>query len=57
MDLTGAWTLSGTTVTFDMESDTFLRDVDFTAGENTLTGEFTDTDTGETVRLVMAKSD
>jgi hypothetical protein len=56
-DLTGAWTLSGTTVTFDMESDTFLRDVEFTAGENTLTGEFTDTDTGETVRLVMAKSD
>jgi hypothetical protein len=56
-DLTGTWTLSGNTVTFNQTSDTFIRDVEFTAGENTLTGEFTDDDTGETVRLVLTKSD
>ena len=54
-DLTGTWTLTGNTVTFDQEGDTFLRDVDFTAAENTLTGEFTAE--GETARLVLAKSD
>jgi hypothetical protein len=54
-DLTGTWTLSGTTVTFNQTADTFIRDVEFTAGENTLTGEFADQ--GETVRLVLTKSD
>ena len=54
-DLTGTWTLSGTTVTFTQTSDTFIRDAEFTAGENTLTGEYSNE--GETVRLVLAKSD
>jgi hypothetical protein len=54
-DLTGTWTLSGSTVTFDIGSDTFLQDVEFTAGENTLTGEFSEA--GETARLVLTKSD
>jgi hypothetical protein len=54
-DLTGTWTLSGNTVTFNQTSDTFIRDAEFTAGENTLTGEYTDED--GTVRLVLTKSD
>jgi hypothetical protein len=54
-DLAGTWTLSGNTVTFNQTSDTFIRDAEFTAGENTLTGEYTDED--GTVRLVLAKSD
>jgi hypothetical protein len=54
-DLTGAWTLSGNTVTFEQEGDNFFSDLEFTAAENTLTGEFTDA--GETARLVLAKSD
>ena len=53
-DLDGTWTLSGETVTFDMESDTFVRDVAFTATRNRLTGEGA---FGEaTVRLVLAQS-
>jgi hypothetical protein len=54
-DLAGTWTLTGNTVTFNQTSDTFIRDAEFTAGENTLTGEYTAE--GETVRLVLAKSD
>jgi hypothetical protein len=54
-DLTGTWTLTGSTVTFDQEGDTFIRDVEFTATRDQLTGEGTFED--ETVRLVLAKSD
>jgi hypothetical protein len=38
-DLTGTWTLTGQTVTFSQTADTFIRDVEFVAGRNTLTGE------------------
>ena len=31
-DLTGTWTLSGSTVTFDQAADTFFPDVEFAAG-------------------------
>ena len=54
-DLTGTWGLSGNTVTFDHEDDTFIRDVEFTATRDQLTVD--DTFGDETVRLVLAKSD
>ena len=54
-DLTGTWALDGSTVTFDQEGDTFLRDVEFTATRNRLTAD--GTFGNETVRLVLAKSD
>jgi hypothetical protein len=40
-DLTGTWTLSGDTVMFVQTAATFIRDADFIAGRNTLTGEGT----------------
>jgi hypothetical protein len=52
-DLTGTWTLSNSIVTFNHDADTFIRDVEFTASQNHLTGEFASSD--ETVRLVLAK--
>jgi hypothetical protein len=52
-DLTGTWSLDGTTVTFNQTADTFIRDAQFTAGENRLTGE--GTFSGQTIRLVMTK--
>jgi hypothetical protein len=55
-DLTGTWTLNGNTVTFDQSGDTFIRDAEFTAGRNTLIGEYTSSE-GETVRLVLTKSE
>ena len=53
-DLTGTWTLADAIVTFDHESDTFIRDVQFTATEDRLTSE------GlfgpQTLRLVLRKN-
>lgn len=53
-DLTGTWTLADDIVTFDHESDTFIRDVQFTPTEGRLTSE------GifgpETLRLVLRKN-
>jgi hypothetical protein len=40
-DLTGTWTLAGTTVTFSPSASTLINDVDFAVGPNTLTGEGT----------------
>jgi hypothetical protein len=54
-DLTGTWSLSGSTVTFDHEDDTFIRDLEFTATRDQLTVD--DTFGDETVRLVLTKSD
>jgi hypothetical protein len=53
-DLTGTWTLSGHSVTFNQSANTFIRDAVFTAGPNTLTtaGTFGDT----TLRLVLTKT-
>ena len=54
-DLSGTWTLTGSTVTFSQDSDTFIRDVEFTASENRLTGEGA---FGEaTIRLVLGRTD
>jgi hypothetical protein len=54
IDLTGTWTLSGRSVTFNQSANTFIRDAVFTAGPNTLTtaGTFGDT----TLRLVLTKT-
>jgi hypothetical protein len=54
-DLAGTWTLAGSTVTFSQTADTFIRDVEFTAGPNSLTGE--GTFEGQTFRLVLTKFD
>lgn len=52
-DLTGTWTLEGSTVTFNQTADTFIRDAQFTASRDRLTGE--GTFDGQTVRLVLTK--
>ena len=54
-DLTGTWTLSGSTVTFNQTADTFIRDAEFTAGLNRLTG--VGSFGGQTIELVLTKSD
>ena len=53
-DLTGTWTLSGNTVTFNQTADTFIRDVDFTAAQNSLDAE--GTFDGTTVHLTLSKT-
>lgn len=54
VDLAGTWTLTDNTVTFDQpNSDTFIRDMPFTAEANRLRGEET---FGEfTIRVVLTK--
>jgi hypothetical protein len=52
-DLAGAWALSGTTVTFDQDADTFMRDTPFTAAPGRLRGE--ETSGTEAVVLVLTK--
>jgi hypothetical protein len=54
-DLTGTWTLNGSIVTFNQTADTFIRDVEFTAGQNRLTAEGTFED--QTIRVVLRKTD
>jgi hypothetical protein len=53
-DLTGTWTLSGSTVTFSQSADTFIRDVEFTASQNSLESE--GTFDGVTLNLALAKT-
>ena len=53
-DLTGTWTLSGSTVTFSQTADTFIRDVEFTASQNSLESE--GTFEGTTLHLALAKT-
>lgn len=53
-DLTGTWTLTGNTVTFNQTADTFIRDAQFTAALNSLDGSGTFNDA--TVRLVLGKT-
>lgn len=55
VDLAGTWTLTGDTVTFSQTGDSFIRDVDFVASENRLTGEGTFDDTD--LLLVLTKDD
>lgn len=52
--LAGTWSLSGSIVTFSQAGDTFIPDVQFTAGENVLTGEGTFEE--DTVRLQLRKT-
>jgi hypothetical protein len=54
VDLAGTWALSGSTVTFQQAGDTFIRDVEFTAGPNELNGE--GMFSGAIIRLVLAKT-
>lgn len=55
LDLTGSWTLDGAIVRFDMpEADTFIRDIAFTAGANTLSAE--QNSGGTRIQLVLTKS-
>ena len=53
-DLTGTWTLSESTVTFSQTADTFIRDVEFTAAQNSLESE--GTFEGTTLNLALAKT-
>lgn len=39
VDLVGTWALSGATVTLNQTGDTFIRDSEFAAARNRLTGE------------------
>ena len=52
-DLTGTWTLTGSTVAFAQIADTFVRDMPFTAAENRLQGEATFA--GTLVRVTLTK--
>lgn len=52
-DMSGTWTLTGSTVSFDQTADTFVRDMTFTAEENRLRGE--DTFAGTILRVVLSK--
>ncbi len=54
-DLTGTWSLAGSTVTFNQTADTFIRDAEFTATRNRLTGEGTFGDV--TILLVLTRTD
>ena len=54
-DLSGTWTLTDSTVTFSQDADTFIRDVEFTASENRLTGE--GAFGGATIRLVLGRTE
>ena len=54
VDLTGTWTLSGSTVTFNQGADSFLSGATFTATQNRLTSE--GVFQGSTIRLVLGKS-
>jgi hypothetical protein len=54
LDLQGTWELNGTVVTFDLpDVDTFVRDVPFTVGTNTLTGDRTSN--GTRLQVVLTK--
>lgn len=54
-ELTGTWSLSGSTVTFSQSADTFIRDAQFTAGRDRLTAE--GTFGGQTIRVVLTKTE
>ena len=54
LDLEGTWQLNVTVVTFDMPNvDTFVRDVPFTVGSNTLSGDRTFNQTR--IQVVLTK--
>lgn len=53
-DLTGTWTLSGTTVSFSQSADTFLRDLVFTVSGTKLVGD--GVFSGTTLHIVLTRS-
>jgi hypothetical protein len=53
-DLTGTWSLSGSTVTFSQTAATVIRDAEFTATGGLLTGE--GTFNNSTIQLVLGKT-
>ena len=52
-DLTGTWSLTDSTVTFDQSAATFIPEINFIASANRLTGE--GSFSGGTLRLVLTK--
>jgi hypothetical protein len=54
-DLTGTWTLTGDTVTFNQTAETFITDVEFIAGRNTLTAEGTFSGVSLFLQMVTAE--
>jgi hypothetical protein len=52
-DLTGTWTITGNTVTFDHPTETFVSDVPFTAERDRLTAE--GTFEGAVIRATLTK--
>jgi hypothetical protein len=52
-DLTGTWTIVGSTVDFEHDADTFIRDMDFTFDGNTLVGDRTFT--GGRVQVTLTR--
>lgn len=52
-DMTGTWTLVGSTVEFAQTADTFVRDMPFTASVNRLQGQEMFSNT--TIRVTLAK--
>jgi hypothetical protein len=58
VDLAGTWTLTGSSVFFAQQGDTFIRDVPFTASRNRLSAENTfnpGTPAEFTIRAVLTK--
>lgn len=54
VDLAGTWALSGSTVTFNQTGNSFIREVEFTAGPDQLNGE--GEFSGAIIRLVLRKA-
>ena len=56
-DMAGAWSLSGDVITFSQTADTFVRDMDFSAGQGRLSGDqtFSFNTVATRVRIVLAK--
>jgi hypothetical protein len=52
-DLEGTWALNGSTVTFDHDADTFVRDMDFEYANGRLTGQ--ETFNNVTISVVLAR--
>jgi hypothetical protein len=54
VDLAGTWALSGSTVTFNQTGNSFIREVEFSAGPDQLNGE--GEFSGAIIRLVLRKA-
>jgi hypothetical protein len=52
-NMAGTWTLSGSTVSFTQNADTFVRDMSFTFANNTLVGD--DTFSGTRIQVTLTR--